>query len=136
MKQLTALTLRFDKLARKRDLTALETNVVTEVRAEVKKEVQQAKKELKAEVKQEVQKELGGNSAGTQGGGTSKEIEKLWQLLDRSDLAKRKVAFKGFADSVSGQKRFDELQKALAELSETVTAAQLEAVTRWPCGQK
>ena len=136
LKQLAALTLRFDKLATKEDLTALETKVVTEVRAEVKKEVQQAKKELKAEVKQEVLKEIGGNSAGTQGGGTSKETEELWRLLDRSDPAKRKVAFKGFADSVSEQKRFDKLQKALAELSETVTAAQLEAVTGGPRGQK
>ena len=63
---------------------------------EVREQVRKVKEKLKTEVKEEVLEALGGSS----GGSTNKETEELWRLLDKTDPAKKKVAFKGFSDSL------------------------------------
>ena len=68
------------------------------------------------------------------GGSKSKGTQDLWRLLDRTDPARKKVAFKGFADTVTEKQRLTELE-ALCKERFKVTP-HFEAVYRGPKGQR
>ena len=119
----------------KKDLATLETKVVEEVKAEVRKEVKDAKQELRAEVKEEVAKQVqAAVCAGSFGGSSNKATEELWKLLDKNDAARKQVAFKGFSDSVTVEKRLAELEAFCREHFET--KVPLEVVYNYPKGKK
>ena len=112
----------------KEDLKVLKMEVKEVVKEEVKKEVDKVVGPLEERLSLV---EHGGTVKGE--GGTSKETEELWRFLDKTDPAKRKVAFKGFSDTVLEKTRLDELEKELAKLSVTTKP---EAVYTGPKGQR
>ena len=112
----------------KEDLKVLKMEVKEVVKEEVKKEVDKVVGPLEERLSLV---EHGGTVKGE--GGTSKETEELWRLLDKTDPAKRKVAFKGFSDTVLEKTRLDELEKELAKFSVTTKP---EAVYTGPKGQR
>ena len=56
-------------------------------------------------------------------------------MLDRQDLIRKKIAVKGFADSVSVKKRLEEVEKLCRDILEA-TPVRFEAVHNFPQGQK